>query len=63
MHFKVLLLTGKVTAPRLKTVKIKLKLLNVANRYIFKCLSVIKDENGGRIPGFLDGLGPVLVIN
>ena len=36
--------------------------LNVANHYIFKCQSVIKVKNGGGIPGFLDELGPFLVI-
>ena len=30
---------------------------------IFKCQSVIKIENGGRIPGFLDELGPFLVVD
>jgi len=32
--------------------------LNVANVYIFKCVRDSKVENGGRIPGFLDELGP-----
>jgi len=32
-------------------------MLNVANHYIFKCQSVTKVENGGRIPGFLYELG------
>jgi len=70
----VLLLTGKVTVPRIKTVKINgnvnvlrnvilndpfvLNLRNVANGYIFKCLSFIKVKTGGRITGFLDELGP-----
>ena len=33
-----------------------LNLLNVANCYIFKCQSVIKVKNGGRMPSFLDKL-------
>ena len=33
-----------------------LNLLNVANLYIFKCQSVIKVKNGGKIPGFHDKL-------
>jgi len=33
--------------------------LNVANCYIFKCQKV---KNGGGIPGFLDELGPFLVV-
>ena len=37
-----------------------LNLLNVGN--IFKCQSVIKVKNGGRIPDFHDELGPVLVV-
>ena len=36
--------------------------LNAANRYIFKCPSVIKVKNWGRITGFLDELGPFLVV-
>ena len=74
LHFKALLLIRKVTTPRLKVTgmysylknvtfndPLVSNLLNVANRYIFKCLSVIKVENGGRIPGFLDELGPFMV--
>ena len=38
-----------------------LNLLNVANCYI-KCQSDKKVKNGGRIPGFLDKLGPFLMV-
>ena len=49
---RYLLLMGKVTAPRLKTIKIN----------SFKCQSIIKVKNGGRILGFLDELGPFMVV-
>ena len=36
--------------------------LHVANHYTFKCRSVITVKNGVSIPGFLDELGPFLVV-
>jgi len=37
------------------------KLLNVANCYICICQRLAKVKNVGRIPGFLNELGPILV--
>jgi len=39
-----------------------LKALNVANRYIFKYKRVAKVEYGRRMPGFLNELGPFLMV-
>ena len=57
---------GKVYLAYLKYVTFNglfvLNSLNVTNCYIFKCQSVIKVKNVGRIPCFLEELGPCLVV-